>query len=154
MPGQYAAGTDVSSEQSRMEIERTLKRYKASSFMYGYREGRASIAFTLPGVMIRIEITLPDPEDDEFRLTPSTRRRRSPQSQQEAYEQAIRQRWRALALVVKAKLEAVESGISTVQDEFLAFIVLPGGETVGEQVIPRLALHNGSAHYELMPGAS
>jgi hypothetical protein len=48
----------------------------------------------------------------------------------------------------------VECGISTVQQEFLAFIVVPGGETVGDKVIPRLAGHDGSWHYELMPRAS
>jgi hypothetical protein len=154
MPGQYAAATDVSSEQSAMEIQRTLKRYKATSFMYGYAVGKASIAFSLPGVMIRIEIEMPDPDADEFRLTPQTRRVRTRESQAQAYEQAVRQRWRALSLVVKAKLEAVESGISTVQKEFLSFIVVPGGETVGDKVIPRLAHHDGSAHYQLMPGSS
>jgi hypothetical protein len=46
--------------------------------------------------------------------------------------QATRQRWRALALVIKAKLEVVESGISIFEDEFMANIVLPGGDTVGD----------------------
>jgi len=55
-----------------------------------------------------------------------------------AAEQACRQKWRALSLVVKAKLEAVESGITTFEDEFLAHIVLPNGQTVGEQALPRV----------------
>ncbi len=45
-------------------------------------------------------------------------------------------RW--LALVIKAKLEAVESGITMFEEEFLAHIVLPDGKTAGEHVIPAI----------------
>ncbi len=55
-----------------------------------------------------------------------------------AYEQAGRQRWRALALVIKAKLEAVESGVETFEDAFLSHIVLPGGGTIGRWLKPQL----------------
>ncbi len=48
------------------------------------------------------------------------------------------QRWRAFNLVVKAKLEAIESGISTLEDEFMAFIQLPSGETVGQWMQPQI----------------
>jgi len=46
--------------------------------------------------------------------------------------------WRALALVVKAKLEAVEVGISTFDEEFLSNIVLPDNTTVGAHMIPQV----------------
>jgi hypothetical protein len=63
---------------------------------------------------------------------------RSPDAQRKAYEQAERQRWRALALVIKAKLEAVESGITEFEREFMAHIVLPGGGTVGDWMLPQI----------------
>lgn len=47
----------------------------------------------------------------------------------------VRQRWRALLLTVKAKLEAVECGISTLEQEFLAFIVLPNSMTLGDWIM-------------------
>jgi hypothetical protein len=40
---------------------------------------------------------------------------------------------------VKAKLEAVSSGISTFEREFLADLVLPNGRVVHEELAPRLA---------------
>lgn len=49
-----------------------------------------------------------------------------------------RQRWRALALAIKAKLEAVETGIATFEEEFLNYIVLPDGVTVGEFIRPQI----------------
>lgn len=56
----------------------------------------------------------------------------------EAWEQACRSRWRALYLIIKAKLEAVDSGISTIEREFLYDIVLPDGKTVGEYMAPQI----------------
>jgi hypothetical protein len=50
----------------------------------------------------------------------------------------VRQRWRALALVIKAKLEAVEAGITIFEEEFLAHIVLPDGRTAGEYMVPQI----------------
>lgn len=47
-------------------------------------------------------------------------------------DQVARERWRALVLLVKAKLELVALGISTVEREFLADIALPDGRTVHE----------------------
>jgi hypothetical protein len=40
--------------------------------------------------------------------------------------------------VIRAKLEAVEQGIATFQQEFLAHIVLPNGQTAGEFLLPQL----------------
>jgi hypothetical protein len=54
------------------------------------------------------------------------------------WHQAIRARWRALFVVVKAKLVAVDSGITTIEREFLADLVLPDGETVGEWLKPQI----------------
>lgn len=54
-------------------------------------------------------------------------------------EAATRQRWRALVLVLKAKLEAVASGISTLDQEFLANVVMEDGRTIGQALVPRLS---------------
>ena len=41
-------------------------------------------------------------------------------------------------LVIKAKLEAVTAGISTIETEFLANIVLPDNTTAGEWMLPQI----------------
>jgi hypothetical protein len=127
----YAENTAVPSDRSRAEIERTLNRYGADDFAYATRKGSAAIQFVAEGRRVRFTVQLPERSSREFSRTPTGRERSA--SQVEAfYEQAVRQRWRALALVIKAKLEAVESGISVFEEEFLANIVLPGGQTVYE----------------------
>lgn len=132
----YAEGTSINSSASRAEIERTLTRYGATSFMYGWQGDRAAVGFVTDGKQIRFVLPLPSRDERRFTHTPSKGIRRSPQQAEETYEQAVRQSWRALALVIKAKLEAVASGIVTFDEEFFAHIVLPDGKTVFEQASP------------------
>ena len=134
----YAEHTSVGSEQSRAEIERTLRRYGADQFMYGWGPDGAVVAFRADGRHVRFTLPLPDPQAREFTHTPERGLRRSKAAQEEAYEQSVRQRWRALALVIKAKLEAVEAGITEFEDEFLAHIVLPDDRTVGAWMRPQV----------------
>ncbi len=136
---QYASNTSVTSDRSRAEIEHVLVRYGATRFMYGWESNAAIIAFEASGRRVKFVLPMPDKADKRFALTPAGRHRRDPSAALLAWEQATRQRWRALLLVIKAKLEAVASGISTFESEFLAHIVLPNGETVGEWTEPQIA---------------
>lgn len=134
----YAASTEVSAERSRTEIERLLRRFGATGFAYAWSEHAATVAFHIAGLTVRIAVTLPHQGDPEFSRTPTGRQRTARQAE-EAYEAECRRRWRALAAVIKAKLVAVEDNISTLENEFLAFIVLPNGQTLGEWAGPQLA---------------
>lgn len=135
----YAEQTTVSAEKSRAEIEATLARYGADQFMYGWDADRAVIAFRMNGRQVRFLLPMPDKASREFTHTPGKGLARRPEDVHKAWEQATRQRWRALALVVKAKLEAVEAGITEFEDEFLAHIVLPNGSTLGQWARPQIA---------------
>ena len=54
-------------------------------------------------------------------------------------EQACRRRWwPTLLLIIRAKLEAVEPGITTLESEFLANPVLPNGGAGGEWLAPQI----------------
>lgn len=131
----YASKTSVSCEKSRGEIEWVLKRYGASSFAYMSEGVMAAIAFKVTNRAIRMIIPLPDPKNFERN---KLGHERNPDAALKSWEQACRQRWRALALVVKAKLEAVESGVATFEQEFLPYTLLPNGKTAGEWVIPQI----------------
>jgi hypothetical protein len=113
----YARRTKVPVPRSRQELETLVLRYKADQFGSAFdREGgRAMVQFRIDQWLVRFILPLPSNS-----------------------EQDQRQRWRALTLVVKAKLEAVESGITTFEEEFLPHIVMPTGQTVGEWAGPQL----------------
>jgi hypothetical protein len=158
--GRYASQTQVPVERSRAEIERTLSRYGAEEFMYGWDRVGAVIAFivtTGAGQKRKVQFRLPLPNRTDPEFTQYTRGmsayEREPSAAERLWEQACRQRWRALNLVVKAKLEAVEAGIATFEDEFLAYTMLPGGETVGQWLTPRLdELYESEKLPQLLPG--
>ena len=67
-----------------------------------------------------------------------TGRWRNDRFYESARDRLVRQRWRALALVIKAKLEAVETGITGFDEEFLAHVVMPDGKTVGDHLLPQV----------------
>lgn len=134
----YAAQTSVSSDKTQAEIEKTLRRYGADEFARGWNADSVVLGFVAHGRQIRFTLPMPHRDDDEFRLTPSRKWEREPRAQEAAYEQAVRQRWRALLLILKAKLEAVESGIVSFESEFLSCTVLPSGQTVTDWLDPQI----------------
>lgn len=133
----YAENTTVSAEKSRAEIERTLQRYGADQFMYGWDQERALIGFQMAGRQLKFVLPMPNKQDSAFTKTPTGKKRTEAAAFKE-WEQACRQKWRALSLVIKAKLEAVEAGIAIFEDEFMANIVLPNGSTVSQFMLPQI----------------
>src|ERR1700761_3048971 len=120
----YAARTDVPVSRSREEIERTLVRYGADQFAYGFNDRKAAVQFRARGRVIRFVLPL---HHDGAAVTEKMR------------EQTQRSRWRALLLSIKAKLETAESGISSFEEEFLAHIVFPNGQTAAQMALPAIA---------------
>lgn len=141
----YAEKTTVSVARTKANIEELVQTHGAEQFASGYKANMAVIGFTMSGRQIRFLLPLPDKSAKEFWYTPGRGQRRADDAAHTAWEQACRSRWRALYLIVKAKLEAVEAGISTVEREFLYDIVLPDGRTAGEWIAPQIemAYHTG-----------
>lgn len=129
--GKYAANTSVSAEKSVMEIEQIVTRWGAEEFGFARNQQQAMVFFRVNDRQVRFTLPLPDRNSEDFTLT-ETGRQRSVSAATDAYEQAIKQRWRSLALVIKAKLVAVDDGVVTFEQEFGAYVVLPSGRTAGE----------------------
>lgn len=148
----YAANTSVPIDRSKAEIERILTRYGADQFAYGWDKAKgAMLAFSARNRQIRIVLPLPKQGERKYAKTP-TGRARSESAAYAEWEQDVRSSWRALALVVKAKLEAIEQGIATFEDEWLAYTVLPDGRTVSEHVQEKItAAYEGEQVPALLP---
>lgn len=140
----FAENTSVSVANSKAEIERILERYGAEQFASGWSAEKAMIAFTMEGRQVRFILQMPD--RTEKRFTHHSKGARTPEAALKEWEQACRQRWRALALVIKAKLEAIESQISVFEDEFMAHIVMPDGQTISQHVRPMIASAYDTGH--------
>ncbi len=146
----YAQRTTVGQPATFNEIERTLKRYGATAFMYGSTDTEAVVMFDAKGLRLKFRLRFPGIES--FRLT-ETGRERTDSVALKAQDEEVRRRWRALLLVIKAKLESVESGIETFQEAFASQIVLANGQTVGQWLVPQLAESASSGNMPpLLPG--
>ncbi|MCC6490696.1 MAG: hypothetical protein IT364_24635 [Candidatus Hydrogenedentes bacterium] len=151
--GKYGVDTSVSVERSIAEIQSTLQRYGADGFLHGWKGETAMVQFEMCERRVRFQLTMPDRDDREFTHTEARGRPRSASQALAAWEQACRQRYRALALVIKAKLEAVESGITEFEDEFLAHIVLADGSQVRDHVRSAIeASYSNGKMLPLLPG--
>lgn len=143
----YASATSISADRSRAEIEKLLRQHGATGFAYGWQDdqeekSRARIEFMMQHRHLRFELALPSVSD--FDMTPGGRRHRRPEDQERVWEQACRSSWRALLLIIKAKLEAIAIGVSVFEQEFLAFIVTRDGRTVADIIVPQLTAQGSS----------
>ncbi len=140
--------------KTRTELEDLCRRYGATGFVTGWLGERASVGFEMGGRQVRVELRLPHPSDAKF-TRDGNGKTRKPDVAGRAWEQACRQSWRVLLLLVRAKLEAIESGVATFEEEFLANLVIPGGggTTVGERVLGELGAYLDSGKLPpLLPG--
>lgn len=131
----YASKTQVTVEKSKEEVMSTLRRYGCDGFGSFERKDGACVVFEIRGLSIQIDVPLPPRADF---ATTSTGKERSASAIGKEFDQAVKQRWRALLLAIRAKLEAVECGISTIEKEFMPFVVMPDGRTLSEHIQPQL----------------
>lgn len=147
----YAENTTVPVERSRAEIDRLLRKYGATAIATYWAEGQhAAVEFCIAGRPVRLSVPMPSVAEVE---RDAAGRKRNLVAQRRARDQIERQRWRALVLFLKSKLEAVALGLTTFDREFLADIVTAGGATVGELLVPQLerALSDGGLPRLLPP---
>jgi hypothetical protein len=123
----YAEGTEVPAERSKAEIERTLTKFGADQFGYGWKGDAAVIVFRAQGRHIRFVLPMPTAADLKGMRS------------KDARDRETRRRWRALNLCIKAKLESVATNIETFEESFMAHVVLPDGRTMGEAALPQIS---------------
>lgn len=110
----YAAYTKVPLDRTLGEIIALLKKAGANRIAQVEDHDQIAVQCFVQDRLLRFAVTVPEGQ------------------------QAARQRGRALLLVIKAKLESVESQVETFDEAFLANIVTPGGATVADWLIPQI----------------
>ena len=135
----YAENTTVPAAKSRAEIEHTLERFGATAFAYATEAKQATVAFDVRGLSVIFRLPMPDRNARQF-TTPGT---------------AQRDRGKIRRGPRRHRLAAVEAGITTIEDEFLAHIALPDGGTVGDHARPAIAHAYATGEMpQLMPGSN
>jgi hypothetical protein len=130
----FAEGTTVPAAKTRVEIESLVKKHGATRFASGWTDDKkAAISFAVRGRLVRFTLALPTDAD-----TKALRRNGyslSADQRAKWIDGEERRRWRCLLLALKAKLEVVELGIATFEEEFLAHVVTPDNQTVYEAIM-------------------
>lgn len=134
---EFAKRTTVPVAQTQVEIQNLLIGHGASAFASGWDGNSAAIEFGWEGRQYRVRLPLPVRNDKSITHTEKNRARTAQQVER-SYDAEVRRRWRALLLVIKARLESSETGITTFEEEFALFTVLPTGQTVAEIVMPAI----------------
>lgn len=117
----FAEDTKVQVDKSQADVKALLKKAGATETAVYEAVGRSMIAFTLGDYSYRLSAPVP------------TLKSTAASAQEE------RRVWRVLHLLVKAKLEAVASGATTIEREFMSDIIVAPNETMAERVLPELA---------------
>lgn len=158
--GGYAADTTVSEEKTRAEIETVLGKHGASHRAIATDEDQhlAQIAFVIQGRRYRLDVPLPkmvEPKDEPRGWWVWDQSRRQEWMRKQVAQER-RARWRAVLLMLKAKLEWVRLGASSVEKEFLADMVLANGATMHVAVAQAIkhGLETGKAPVLALPGAT
>ena len=152
MTKRFAEGTRVPIETTRMELERALRAYGADAVVIGWDGPTSTIAFRIQGRHVKYVIQRPERSESVISSSPSGKPRPA-HAIPEAIAAEHRRRWRALLLIVTAKLELVASGDSDFEDEFLSRLMLPDGTTVREWMVPQIdAAYQTGRMPALMPG--
>lgn len=128
----YGKDTDVPFERSIAEIVQMVDKAGADAIGQLQERERFSIQFTLEERMVRFRVAFPSAAEVKAATGPR-------QDPAKVEAQMRRQRGRALMLVIKAKLESVESGVETFEQAFLSNVVLADGATVYERIAAPIA---------------
>ena len=134
MVGKYAINTETSVDKSKTDISRLLSRYGATTTSINETQQFALVAAEIHGVQIRIRLDLPQKNDPNITMTPQKRYRSKPAREKE-YQRAIKSTWRALFMILNSRLEEVDRGISTAQQAFMPWIMLPDNSIVEDHVL-------------------
>jgi hypothetical protein len=130
MTGAYST-TTVQVEKSQSEVRNLLTSHGATRFAFGEETDAAGVRWAMvqfghSGLMVRMRV----PHKPVERNAVSSRYNRSrsktwDQIEQEMAEQEARRIWRVIAWNLKARLVAVDEGVETFAEAFLAHLLDP-----------------------------
>jgi hypothetical protein len=124
----YAEGTKVGVDSSRGDITGILAKHGVVRMGWTTDLAADTLVFELGGGTYRLSMVKPD-------LAWAKKAYPNAYDWNAKIEGEWRRRWRANVLLLKAKLEFIESGDTTLDRELLPYRVLKGGRTVEETLL-------------------
>ena len=129
----FADGTKVSVESSRGEISGILAKHGCERMAWGTEPVGDTLQFELGDQRFRFRIMRPTADEIRKRDSGDYVYSHNVDWKTKA-EQEWRRRWRAHVLLIKAKLEFIDGGDTSLEQEFMPYLLMPNGRTLGEFV--------------------
>lgn len=133
----YAKNTSVPVSKSRVQVQKLLVDYGIEEFFFGTSPRGEGVGFKHEGKVYKHNVPMPDRNDYGYETK---------------YNQAVRQRWRVFYMSLKMKLEEIQDGGISFEDQFLSMMTLPDGSTVADfmRLPENIALLNKSEMPKLL----
>ncbi len=151
--------TTVAVEKSQADIRRMLKAHGCESFEFGEAaingQTWAAVGFRKGARAVRIKVPhkVPDPVELRKRAQRARTQERRLAIVGEAEEQEAKRIWRVIAWNLKARMEAVQEGVETFEEAFLAHLLDERtGETFYETLARSGRIDLGEPLLALLPG--
>ena len=112
----YAKNTTVPVARSKQKIEELLVSYGIEESFSGRSPRGDGIGWKYQGKVYKMSVPIPSKDGKT----------------EKQHEQELRQRWRILFMSMKMKFEAIDAGVISFEDHFLAQMSLPDGSTVAD----------------------
>ena len=129
MTKRYAEGTTVPVDRSRGELTGLLTEHGCQRMAWATEPGADTLMFELGGNQYRFVIAKPTLDDLRAIYRADGRDWSRVVDPQAKVDGEWRRRWRAHVLLLKAKLEFVAGGDTTLQREFMPALVVAGGRS-------------------------
>lgn len=130
----YAEGTKVSVESSRSEITGILAKHGVQRMGWQTGPDGDQLLFELSGHNYRLQINKPTLEEVRAEYVAGGGRWNLVYDPQKKVDDEWRRRWRANVLLIKAKLEFAEGGDTSIEREFMPYMLVGGRQTLAEYI--------------------
>lgn len=127
MTTKYAEGTKVPVESSRGEITGILAKHGVQRMGWQTGPEGDQLLFELNGNRYRFEIVKPTLEEVKADYVANGGRWNLVYDEDAKVAAEWRRRWRANVLLIKAKLEFADGGDTSVEREFMPYLLVAGG---------------------------
>lgn len=133
--------TNVEVERTQMELAKMLRAYGADQFGFSEAPEQAELGFRKGTLAVRMRVPIKPMTEEAARAWARSRRSSMDKAVAGRREQEARRVWRVLYWLVKSRMEAIEAGVETFEQAFLAHLLDPRSDlTVYEAMVDAGAL--------------
>lgn len=140
--------TKVAVSKSQDDLRKILKAYGADRFSFTESHDHAEVAFVFGVFAVRMRVPIVPMSETEARAQASKLKMSQVAAVRDRHEVETRRVWRVLYWLTKTRMEAIEAGVETFEQAFLAHLLDEDSDrTVFE------AMHDSGALRQLGSGA-